>query len=396
MKPLIIFVAASAGRDVFAERYALLISALASLFVLTGGQTHIDYYKRRFGANTLAIRHHYERYFGDSIIQFIAVLPFVALLAWAWTPETSLIALIVVLVGIEKFFDEDQRHFLFTKQYGRWSLNFGARVIVPSLIILPAIWLVTEPLILIYAGGSAVSFVLYLFVRRRHTRFHVRLFRRHLASITSQGRMVFKRFWVRWRSEYAFNQAWTFTSINIYLIDRFWVANASDLRLDVYVFFDSILKVAVVGHSLFYFTPRRPHLIKAETQPAAELLRIPNLALPALLCLGGVAIATGFTELMPDYRWIPFTMLAGMGFFYFLQAASLVMVEAVFWRASRRKLLTIDILSMALIFCLYLLLRPDLWAVPWIASIGVAARIAFYLFVSRTDMLSDRGCKSAS
>lgn len=395
LKPLVIAVATGAGRNLFAESYALLVSALASLFVLTGGQTHIDYYKQRFGEGRRAVRHSFDRYFSDSAIQFLMVLPVIALLAWAWTSDGLLIAIIVALVGIEKFFDEDQRHFLFTKEYGRWSLSFSARVVLPSLFILAAMRFAPEPLVLTYAAGCIGSFLLYLALRRRHARLYRDLLARHLRAIASNGRHVVARFWKRWRSDYAFNQIWSFTSINLYMVDRFWVARDVVLPLDAYVFFDSILRAAVVGHSLFYFVPRRPELIKVAARPLAEFVRLPNVVIALVFAVGGLAAGLVMREITPAYRWVPAAMLVGMGVFYFLQSTGSLVVESVFWRTPRRKLVIIDVLCMAWIFGLFLLFRPQLWAIPWLAATGVVLRLGLYLWACGSRP-SDKGAVPAT
>ena len=94
-----------------------------------------------------------------------------------------------------------------------------------------------------------------------------------------------------------------------------------------FIQFDSILKMVVVAHSLFYFTQRRPHLIKVDAAPAGELLRWGNLATPAIFAVGGLGFAFAVKELAPTYGWVPVTMLLGMALFYFFQAISLAMVE---------------------------------------------------------------------
>ena len=383
LKPLIIFAAATLGRDRFAEDYALLISAVASLFVLTGGQTHIAYFKRRFGESNLAVRHVYERYVGDSFLQFLLVLPLAALGAWAWTSDPLLIALIVLLVGIEKFFDEDQRHFLFTKEYSKWSLNFGARVILPSMIVLAALWLLPyEQLIILYAVSSLLGLLLYLLLRRHHAKLYAQILLRLIRRLRAQGRETISSFWQDWRSDYGFNQAWTFTSINIFLVDRFWIAQQPSLPLDAYVFFDSILKTAVIAHSLFYYIPRRPHLIQSRVYPVRELLRPVNLLLPLIYVGMALAICWLLVDHTAIYGWVPLAMLCGMALFYAIQSIGMVVIETVFWRVERRPLVWVDVLTIGGLLAAFALIEPSLALLPWLASAGISMRLFAYLFIA--------------
>lgn len=382
LRPLVIFTAVLAGRNDFAQDYALLISALASVFVLTHGHTHIDYYKRRFRAGGSAVRHAYQGYFADSLIHLVCVLPLVLLAIFAWTNQPDLVIAILLLVVLERFFDEEQRHFLFTREYGRWSLAFAARLILPSALTLGALWIAGVPLVPFYVLASAFSFIGYLFLRKRHSRLYIELLAHNARLLRDRGRSLLHSFWRRWRGEYAYNQLWSFLTVNIYLADRFWVASQAGMRIDTYVFFATLFNTATIGHSLFYFTPRKPHLIRA--QPGLEwheLTRPANLLLPVGFALLGLCVAYGFREFTPTYGSVPLLMLAGMALFFSIQAAGLVVVETVFWRVSRKRLVVIDAAVLITIFALFVLLEPPVWSLPWIASAGAASRLLLYLAI---------------
>lgn len=383
LKPLVIFTAVLAGRDDFAQDYALLISALASVFVLTHGHTHIDYYKRRFGAGGSAVRHAYQDYFAASLIHLVCVLPVVMLAILAWTNQPDLVIAILLLVILERFYDEEQRHFLFTREYGRWSVAFSARLILPTALTLAALWVAGVPLVPFYVLASGFSFIGYLLLRKRHSIFYVELLAHNARLLRDRGRLLLVSFWRRWQGEYAFNQLWSFLTVNIYLADRFWVANQAGIRIDTYVFFATLFNTAAIAHSLFYFTPRKPHLIRPGAGLAWQELSQPaNLLLPAGLSLAALCVAYGFRELTPAYGSVPLLMLAGMALFFSIQATGLVVVETVFWRVARKQLVAIDAAVLFTIFALFLVLQPPVWALPWIASAGAASRLLLYLAIS--------------
>jgi hypothetical protein len=387
LRPLIIFAAGLAGRDLFAEDYALLITATTSLFVITGGQIHIQYYKRRFGSNnSTGYLKSYQRYALDSASQMVFMLPVVAMVAMLWTQSLLIIILILIHVCIEKFFDEDQRHFLFSRQYLRWSLSFSCRTILPNIAVFSILWVFPGRLILVYTISSVLAFAIYLIARRRHAIFYGRLFRNFLAQLSRN----FRPFVVRWKMEYAYNQFWSFLSVNLYLIDRLWVANQEGQELATYVFFATLFNLVVVGHSMLYYAPRRPALLETHAPAFTEWRRPLNLLLPFLI-ISVCLLATIMLQFVDqDYSAeISTVMITGFAIFFYLQATLLVVVELAFWRVKRQYLAIVDVGVMAAIFSAFAILEPSMELLPWIMATGSLTRLVGYCAIMHSK-LADR------
>lgn len=376
LRPLIIFASGLAGRDSFAEDYALIITATTSLFVLTGGQTHILYYQRRFAAkNLIGYVNSYRLYALDSLAQLGLMLPVVVILSMLWTQSPLLIALLLIHVCVEKFFDEDQRHFLFTKQYIRWSLSFLCRTILPNLIVFSLLWLFSGRLILVYTTSSIVALMIYLAARRRHAVFYGRL----LGIFFTQLSRNFRPFLGRWKTEYAYNQFWSFLSVNLYLIDRLWVANQQDQGLAIYVFFATLFNLVVVGHSMLYYAPRRPVLIETDIPAIVEWRRPVNLLFP-LIIVAACLTATYILRIIGSSysAEVSMMMITGFAFFFYIQATLLVVVELAFWRVKRQYLAIVDVGVMTAIFAIFFIVKPAMPWLPWIMAIGGLIRLFGY------------------
>ena len=394
LRPTIIFSSGMLGQSQFAIDYALLTTSITSLFVLTGAQIHIKYYKQRFDHQNLSgYSSAFREYFRDSLAHMVLVMPFVAIAALAWTSDRLLIGLLIIHVIIEKFFDEDQRHFLFTRQYFRWSLSFAARIVVPGTLMLLCMVFLPGRIIIFYTLACILSFFSYLIIRKRFTRFYAKIIVKIWCEFQSRATAGILKFLKRWREEYSFNQLWSFFSVNFYLLDRLWVANNGGIRLDVYVFFATLFNMVVVGHSILYFTPRRPELIKNNgTTILREWFRVPNILLPVCLAVGATIAATVAKMLNSDYEaMFSIPLVAGMAIFFMLQASILVVVETVFWRVSRKQLLKVDVLALILIIGLLVLNEPAAQYLPWIMICGVLIRLVGYMSLAHFSPSRDSG-----
>lgn len=381
LRPMIIFSASLVGQRQFAIDYALLTTSISSLFVLTGAQIHIEYYKKRFDhQNRVGYSSAFREYFRDSCTHMILVMPFVAIASLAWTTDYLLIGLLVIHVVIEKFFDEDQRHFLFTRQYFRWSFSFGARIVLPGTFIIIFIDFLPERIIIFYTLASTLSFLAYLMIRKRYTRFYVKVIALIWHEFRNSAKPGILQFLKRWRKEYSFNQLWSFFSVNFYLLDRLWMANYEGSKLDIYVFFTTLFNMAVVGHSILYFTPKRPDLIKNSTTIWREWFSVPNILIPFILMVCATIAAVVAQMLNPDYAaMFSLTLIIGMAIFFMLQATLLVVVETVFWRVSRKQLLKVDILALGLMLSFLTLSDPSVAYLPWIMICGALIRLGGYM-----------------
>lgn len=381
-KPLALLVAGITLQDQFAKDYAVLITAVASLFVLTGAQTHIDYYNRRFADDKIAYTNAYKGYFRASFLQFLVSWPFVALLALAWSTDPILILSSLLIIGFEKFFDEDQRHFLYTKEYIGWCWSFSFRVILPTLAIIAVLPFAEGRLVVLYTAFCFTSFIAYALVRRHYFVIYWRIIRDLFRDLIRHFGVVVGSFLKRWKNEYSFNQVWTFLSVNILLADRLWASNMRSDSFDHYVFFASLFNIVNVGHSLLYFTRRRPEIIRKESVSGfSEITKAGNLVTPiALLC---ICLLGAFLtrHLIPTYQDVPPLLLCSFGAVFYVQAVSLVGVEFTFWRVSRRWLVLVDSLLIAVCLGLLFVVNPAIELAPLFTVGALTLRLLIYQYL---------------
>jgi hypothetical protein len=392
VKPLVLLLAGIALRERFANDYALLVSALAGLFVLAGAQTHIPYYNQRFSDVRTGYYHVFRTYFGDTLIQYVLVLPAVAAIALLWTHDPVILGALVLLVGVEKFFDEDMRHFQFTRQYYGWSTSFAFRTILPSLCVLSLMPFWNGRLIEVYTALSLLSLVSYGVLRHQHFAFYLATLASFARRVSSHGQSRMAAFAARWRQDLMYNQLWTFASINILLVDRLLVANLHRDRIDEYVFFANIFNLVNVAHSLFYFVPRRPELIKARNASAwGEIARAGNLLPPFVYLAASMTAAIVIQARVAAYRDISPVLFGGLALFYLFQAINQVGIEYVFWRVSRLKLVLCDggiLLGMGA--AIYGIDPPLEW-IPYITSFGLLVRMLAYQWIARAGAMRSEG-----
>lgn len=384
VKPLVLLVASLAARDRFAQDYALLVSALAGLFVLAGAQTHIAYYNRRFSLGAAAYYWAYRSYWRDTILHYFLVLPLLTLVALLWTHDPIILISILLLVGVEKFFDEDMRHAQFTQRYNDWSLAFAFRTIAPSLAVLSLLPFWGGRLIIAYTAIVLGAFAAYGGIRSRHFRFYFSQLRLMVIEIRHHGVALLTRFAKRWRQDLVFNQLWSFASVNILLVDRLLVANMYPIKLAEYVLFANIFNVTNIAHSLLYFVPRRAALIRTDRLSAwQETSRSVNLVPPLIYATAAVVVALALRHFFEIYNGTSIVLLGGFALFYVVQAINLVGIEYAFWRVDRKWLLICDVTIVAAVAATILTLRPPLEWIPSIAAVGLLIRLSAYQTITK-------------
>ena len=386
-KPLILLASSLYLRNSFSQDYALLVSIVASLFVLTGAQIHRDYYQRRFSLKSPSYSQAFLKYYHNSIIHFILALPVVIIFSLAWTTNVSLLASTLVLVGIERVFDEEMRHFQFEQRFVEWSLAFFFRAIGPSILTVLAITVLGIASIEVYVLLVALSFAMYCLINGRRFHFYFRTFLGLINTFVVTRLRSVTRFWENWRRELAYNQIWTFASANFVFIDRLIVQRTNPSAIDEYVFFANIFNLINVLHSLVHFVRRRPFLIHKEKRYLLEeVFHRNNLVLPSTLSIMCVIVAFGFRESVPQYSDLPKTLLFGFAVMYSLQAINLVAVEFVFWRVSRKLLLFVDGSIVIGILIVGLVFNVPFNFVGFLVALGLLLRLgAYHIMVNRAN-----------
>ena len=115
-----------------------LFLILSGTLVLYGVPVHFNYYKRIFdkGEKFLKLRKPFNIYLTHLFIHGLLITPIVYILILSVTQNIFFSTLILILLLSEKAFDEIQRFFQFSKEFGKWSIHFLLKNLIPFFLVL--------------------------------------------------------------------------------------------------------------------------------------------------------------------------------------------------------------------------------------------------------------------
>jgi hypothetical protein len=375
LRPLILFVAANHGFTRFSDAFALFITAIAGSFVVFGNNAHIDLYRSTFNANKNILQTYLltRKYVKNTISHALWFSPAGIALLYFWTQDIWISLAGLFVLYCEKIYDEFQRYYLYNQAYSRFTFGFMFRYAVPAAVVLIPLAAGERATLSLFIAASLGSFVAYMaLLEQDKLQFYVKTY-----AASCRGGRVMRAYlleYVRW---FYANHVWSLVSANLFLLDRFMIKQ-SEASIGEYVFFANLFNLAVLAHTLVYFTYRRPNLIKEQTCLRLELLRTPNILPPALYCCGAVVVARVLVVHWPAYSNFSPILLIGLFIYFYLQAISLVFFDFVFWRTGRGKLAAADLSLATLSLGGYCLFVPPFWAIPFILSLTLVARILAY------------------
>ena len=383
IRPLILYLCLVLPNSDLGLDFALLISAVASSLLVLGNLNFRQIYDyvagdagRRQG---LGGRKLLFDYIEGTVLHTIIFLPIAGLLCWIWTQSLELTLLCVLFTLLEKYFDDDQRIAIYQRRYFAWAINFGFRVIGPSLCLLAAMSIWQDRLLYVYAASALIFFGLY-----------IRLFRFQFARLLGcwlHGFMGYPSLWwtqirlygKNYRQEFALAQIWIFLSGNFILLDRFIVAQLEPSVFAEYIFFSNLANVIPLLHGLLYFTKVRPQLVNFSGPILEPILSVHNWVLPVGLALVfplGVFVATTIGLITATLGY--FTII-GLGLLYGLSAIMLVVLELAFWRLKRGWITALELIAITSVGILTVLgyqfgFQTVTW-VPWFVVIVLAGKL---------------------
>ena len=383
IRPLILYLCLVLPNPELGLDFALLVSAVASGLLVLANQNFrqiYDYFAGNAGQRQgLGGRNLFVAYIEGTILHMAIFLPIAGMLCWIWTQSFELTLLCVLFILLEKYFDDDQRIAIYQRRYFAWTINFGFRVVGPSLCLVAAMSIWKDHLLYVYTASALIFFGLY-----------IRLFRFQFAHLVGRWLRSFmghpalwwthiRRYGKNYRQEFAFAQIWVFLGGNFLLLDRFIVAQLEPKGFAEYVFFSNLANVIPLLHGLLYFTKVRPQLVNCSGPILEPILSVHNWVLPVGLALVfpiGVFVTTTLGLLTAALGY--FTII-GLGVLYGLSAIMLVVMELAFWRLKRGWMTALELISM---FSVGLLV---VWGsqfgfltvawVPWIIAIVLAGKL---------------------
>lgn len=382
IRPLILFLAATRGFADFSDAFALFATSVAGSFVVFSNEAHIRLYRAEFNGTRDVLRLFLStRYFvinlASHVIWFAAVG---AILLYVWTGNAWLSAFGLTVLFAEKIYDEFQRYYTYQRAYIKWTIGFGFRYGLPGLAVLIPMALGFEPTLAYYVAAYVVACMVYLAVwERRSMAFYARLYARYWHG----GKVLLGYVRTYARDLYA-NQAWSFLAANFYLLDRMMI-NQTSVGIGMYVFFCNLFNLAVFTHTTLYYVHRRPDLINDNASLRQEFFRLPNVVPPAIYALGVAAIGWLLTVYQPAYSTFDVTLILGLAVYFYAQAISMVVIDFMFWRVRRERLVLADLALGALCLGAFFVFRLPTAFIPSLMTLLIAARILAYSLLWRSS-----------
>ena len=387
VRPLSLLICATLGYDDFSDNWVLILTALASSFVLIGNDAHIDLYRHLFNRqNNILATYVMTRLFVKNTITHILIfiIPAAAIF-YLWTPNFALILLAVPMLLGEKFYDDYQRFSIFEKNYLRWSLIFCVRTIIPtSYIIIGALLNISLSLyafIIIYLICFIVYFVGW---KRRLLWLYIRLYRHKLRTIHELPRYVKIYFGLLGRNHLSLA-----IQANTMLLDRVIILGTA-IVFSHYIFFSMLFNMIAISHNILYFTQRRPTLIKHDTHPLKELFKAPNLLMPLFFSIGSLAAAFIIIHVIEGYKDFAWLIIIGMPFHYFILAISLVIEDYCYFRIDRLKLSAINIILYGIPVGIFLGLSLPAIFIPYVFAITALLKLIILSFLATQEYQKEK------
>ena len=380
VRPLILYLCIVLPNPELGLTYALLLSAVASSMLVLSNQNFRQIYDYVAGDSRhrqgLGGRDLFVTYIEGTFLHVAIFLPVAGVLCWIWTQSFQLTLICILFIILEKYFDDDQRIAIYQRRYFAWSINFGFRVVGPSLCLLGAIFIWEDHLLYIYTVAALIFFGLYIrFFRSQFARLVGRWVRRFLRHP--------KLWWGRiqcygllYRQELAFAQIWVFLAGNFSLLDRFFVAKMEPTLFAEYMFFSNLANLIPLLHGFWYFTKIRPQLVNRKGPILDPILSFYNWALPiglALMFPLGLSVTTNLGLLNST---LGYTTIIGLSVLYAISAMMLVIMELAFWRIKRGWMTALELASIvAVVFIFAVAYQFGLLSLGWVPWIVVAVLV---------------------
>lgn len=379
LRPLTLLVALRLPDGDFARDYALFLTAITSSFVIYGNQNHRHVYTYFIGdtplrkglGGTQAVL----KYLDGVGVHMALFAPFVAAAVWIWVDDLWMWALILPLVIVEKYYDDQQRLQIYQRRYNLWCKHFACRTILPSGIILAAVAFWGWGNIVFYAVLCVAFWALYaVWISPQFTRI-VAVWARRLVSLG--GRALIGKtttYLSDYMREYFGAQLFSIFAVNLLILDRFFVKSDFTPQFAAYVFAANVFTIVPLAHNMFHFTRIRPQLIDVNRPVMRTVLTPRNIGSPIILALGACVSFKVMDEMSLLDLPVSYPVLSGLALIYTLAAVSFVLQEFVFWRVRRNWLVTMDAILFAAAFGLLGTGVSDVAVIPFYMSGLLALR----------------------
>ena len=394
-RPLVFLVAFNTDKADFATEYALVMTAIASSYVIYANQNHRTLYNlfldRSVPRKGLAGKDATLAYLDGVAIHMITFTPVVITLVWVWVEVTWLFLLTLPLVMIEKYYDDHQRSLIYKKAYRQWSLHFLFRLIVPNALLLIALMTLNEVGVVIYVALVSICFLIYFYIFDEAFSSILQQWLKRLLSQTWGGVILrVKIYFENYVTEYLGAQIFTILAINLLLVDRFFVKAGFNELFAQYIFAVNIIGMISVFHNIFHFTRIRNRLISQSCPVFSSVFSVRNIGIPILLACGALASFPIMEFLGLLDQTLDWSVLLGLAAVHIVSATSLILREFCFWRVRRHWLVLMDFLIIGLICLILVVFNQSLIWIPCVFAFGLAGRALIQGWLCSTNITAMR------
>ncbi|MDQ0564870.1 hypothetical protein GRI55_14565 [Erythrobacter citreus] len=341
VRPLILLFFLRTDQDSLAQDFSLLLTATASSFIILNNQNYRVAYQLFLGSDRsshgLRGRDVVRNYVVGTLVHILAFIGVASLVLWLWLDRGDLLVLAMILILIEKFFDDDQRILVYKKRYYQWMINFTLRIIAPAIALIIVSLATDIDDVSLYVMSATLGVAVYIYlIRRQFFRISYRLVKIEFKQGIS---ISIRRYFSEFRNEFFVAQVWAFLAANAILIDRFFINISHENIFADYIFAVSVANTIQTFHNLGYITFQRPRLLQADAIVISSVFNRMNLLLPFVLFIIIFTLYLLSIMLEADLTPLSFEVILSLCGLYYMHAVSLPAKEMAFWRLRRNYLI---------------------------------------------------------
>lgn len=341
IKPLLIWMVLRKDYQAEADLIALFYLVLASVMVLLNNEAHFFYYKSYFNTekqeNALLITQA-KLYIKRLLIHGISFFVLIYIATFIMIGDWVLSTVFVVLIYLEKVFDEVQRMLQYKKEFTKWSVLILFKTTIPFIVCLifikKANFLINGYFIALFLVG----FFPLLYIKKSY-------FKLFYSVITTIRKQDFGYYFIDYFKKLIFNQIQSFSSRNIPLLDRIIIRFLAPGFLAEYTIICQLASLSVMGVDFFLISHRRSDYLE-KTKTIFSIVKKQYLIATYVLIFAGISAMFlvikyfNFMNLNNFSGIIVFIIAA----YYTTFAISQHFALFAFWRKPRKTTILVDII----------------------------------------------------
>ena len=346
VKPLLLWVLIkreSNDASYFVANYYFLIGAT---FIIFNSESHIEYYKKKFGNNfysTDMTLFEYVRYIKYTVWHVSFFVPVLFFGYFFYFIDLKISLFFCVYSIIEKVWDEFQRYMIFNQEYRSWSIWFIYKTLAFSLSVLVSEFFDTNLAEIIFT--MLLVHIILLFYFKLKSKKIIFLIYRLLKKIN------LKKYIKIYKTRIFTAQILAILSINVLQIDK-WIVkfdDANELFTELVLIGQAGSIYLVIIDNIF-FSRNRDVYVKKNVDIKC-VLNWPFLFLVSVIYILTFTYLASASENYIDLKKISIFNAILIILFYIVIGLTKPLTEFLFWHYSRSKALAIDFTFITLAIC---------------------------------------------